>query len=155
MNAEQERIIRTMLLALQEGDYDTARDLVTKVGIGRYKKEGYMELANLACRQGNIFRMMEVAPFRGFQLNEEEIRYCLESALKNGDLRNVVQCKNMLGESIQIEELRPLRESLGESIIPGYRSSRSYFIEFIRNRLGDSLTPVEILRLRYIEIQRD
>ena len=155
MNAEQERIIRAMLFTLQEGDYDTARDLVTKVEIDKYKKEGYMELANLACRQGNIFRMMEVTPFRGFPLSEEEIRDCLEQALKNGDLRNVLQCKKILGEEILTEELRFLRESLGESIIPGYQSSRSYLIEFIKSRLGDTLTSEEVLRLKYIEIQID
>ena len=153
MNTDEQRTIQALHWALQEADYDTARDLVTTVQHLGHKKEGYKEIANLACRQGNIFRMMDVAPFRGFTLHEGEIRDCLEWAMKNKDLRNVIQCKKMLSEEISIEELGSLRESLGESIIPGYQSSRSYLIEFIRNRLGDTLAPEEVLRLRYIEIQ--
>ncbi len=155
MSTVQDRILTRFAKALNQANYDLARDLVTKIQAPRAKKNAYLRLLPLACVQGNIFRMMEVAPFCGRQISEEEIRNCLEWALNNGDIRNVLQCKKMLGENILIEEFKFLRESLGESVIPGYQSSRSYLIEFIRSRLGDTLTPEEILRLRYIEIQID
>lgn len=156
MNVERHiEVMSAYTRAIFESDYNQARDLVTKMQSPSGRKIAYSQLLLLACQNGNIFQMMEVAPFCGFQISEEEIRNCLRQALNNGDLRNVVQCKKFLGEKILIEELKFLRESLGESIIPGYQNSKSYLIEFIRSRLGDTLTPEEVLRLRYIEIQID
>ena len=153
MNTDEQRIIQALHCALQENDYDTARDLVTKVQHSGHKKHGYEEIVNLACRQGNIFRMMEASPFRGHQLCEEEIRDCLEWALRNGDPRNVVQCKRLLGENISVKELGQLKNPDEDVGILGCRqSSKAYLLGFIRSRLGDSLTPEEVVRLRYIEI---
>ncbi len=153
MSAEQDRVLNAFIAAINQPDYDLARDLVTKIRDPKSKKSAYYDLRILACMQGNIFRMIEVAPFDKTTLSEEEIRHCLDRALINGDVRNVVQCKKMLGENISVKELGQLKNPDEGAGICARQSSKSYLLEFIRSRLGDSLTPEEIVKLRYIEIQ--
>jgi hypothetical protein len=146
MSADQQRIIQLMYIALQEGDYDTARNLVTKIDHSGHKKSGYKEILNLACRQGNIFRAMEVAPFRGSSLCEEEIRDCFEWAMKNKDIRNAVQCKKMLAEKFTPEEIWEL-----SGLLPAY-SMISNLIGIIHRHINEQdLLPEEVLTIHLFE----
>ncbi len=89
----QEEVAAAFFEAIGKEDVTTARDLVTLLYPGPEKTAAYKLIVATAIEIGDCNRMLETAPFAGYQPTEEDFEQCLAAALKSGNTYYISECR--------------------------------------------------------------
>jgi len=130
--------------AIATGNLIWARNMVAqtlpdKEGI---KLGKYRTILELALDSGQLSFALEVAPFCGHIITLEEIRFCLKVSISEGNLTEVLLCKERLHEEFKWEEVYTLRTRMIEKRIP---------LPYVLTQLG-TLSPLNPLRDAFLRV---
>ncbi len=102
--------------AIKDKNLKLARDLVANMlpdsGTVTRKTLAYRAILDCAIDVGEIEIALEVAPFSGRKISENDIRECLRFAIKGGKYKEAILCKERLGEDFAMEEITTLRDAI-------------------------------------------
>lgn len=116
-----------------------AQTLPDKEGI---KLGKYRTILELALDSGQLSFALEVAPFCGHIITLEEIRFCLKVSISEGNLTEVLLCKERLHEEFKWEEVYTLRTRMIEKRIP---------LPYVLTQLG-TLSPLNPLKGAFLRV---